>query len=302
MEMKQLIFFRRAAELEHMTKAAEQLMVAQPFLSKTIAALEAELGVALFDHVGRQIKLNHYGAAFYQRVQRIFMELENAQKELNDMASPQEQAVSIVTNTSLYMPGLLSHFKKRLPGAQFHQASARRFRILKLLRSGEADFAVCSPPLYEDPELETTVLIHEVCPIIYPPDHWLKDRDTVSLKELEREEFVSAIPGYGIRDLAEGFFEAAGMHPKIIAESTDTTSVPNYMKNGVGIAFSPLSALLLNPLLQGNFIRYIEVTDPPCIGVVGLSWKKDRYLTRTGEQFRTFASEYFASIDPRPNQ
>lgn len=299
MEMKQLLFFRRTAELEHMTRAAEQLMVAQPFLSKTIAALEDELGVPLFDHVGRQIRLNDYGRAFYARVQRIFLELEDAQKELDDLSLRKEQEVSIVTNASLYMPGLLSHFRSFLPDAQFHQRSARRFRIIKMLSSGEADFAICSPPLTEDPELETITLIHEICPVIYPPGHWLEGRRQVDLKELKDESFISALPGYAIRDLAEGFFQSAEIHPKIIVESSDTSSIPNYIRNGFGVAFSPLSALLQNTLLQDRHIRYIEVEVPPCIGVVGLTWKKDRYLTRVGKQFRDFAAGYFASVDPQ---
>lgn len=295
MEMKQLIFFKRTAELEHMTKAAEQLMVAQPFLSKTIASLEEELGIKLFNHVGRQIQLNQYGVVFYQRVQNIFSELRDAQKELDNMAGHKEQEIFIVTNTSLYMPGMLTSFRRKYPTAQFHQASARRFRIIKMLHSGEADFAVCTPPLYEDPDLETTVLIHEVCPIIYPPDHWLKWRTGVNLKDVQNESFISAIAGYGIRDLAESFFQAADIHPKIIVESTDTSAVPNFVKNGLGIAFSPLTPLLKDPVLR---TCYVKVIDPPCIGIVGLTWKRGRYLTRACKQFHDFATEYFASIDP----
>lgn len=298
MEMKQLIFFQRTAELEHMTHAAEQLMVAQPFLSKTIASLEKELGVPLFDHVGRQIKLNDYGRAFYSRVQRIFQELEDAQKELDDMSYRKEQEISIVTNTSLYMPGLLYSFKEKLPEIQFHQRSDRRFRIMKMLYSGEADFAICSPPILDDPELETSILIHEVCPVIFPAGHWLENRKSVDLAELKYEPLISALPGYAIRDLAEEFFQSVNIKPNIIVESSDTSLIPNYIKNGFGIAFSPLSALLQNALLQDKHIQYIEVSNPPCIGDVGLTWKKDRYMSRAGKQFLKFALEYFVSVDP----
>lgn len=297
MEMKQLIFFRCTAELEHMTRAADQLMVAQPFLSKTIAALEQELGVELFDHVGRKIKLNEYGAAFYRRVSKVLSELEGAQRELDDMTDQKEQELFVVTNTSLYMPGMLTSFREKIPNVQFHQASARRFGILKMLHSGAADIAVCTPPIYEDPEMETTVLIHEVCPIIYPPDHWLKWRKGINLRDVQGEHFISALLGYGIRDLAESFFKAANIHPSIIVESTDTSAIPNFVKSGLGLAFSPLSPVLKDPLLR---TCYVEVSNPPCIGIVGLTWKKDRYLNRAGRQFRDFATKYFASIDPHP--
>ena len=293
MEMKQLIFFKLTAELEHMTRAANQLSVAQPFLSKTISALEEELGAELFDHVGRQIKLNDYGKAFYYRVERVFAELEDAKRELENMVGKKEQTVSVVTNTSLYMPGLLSAFSRKAPFVNLRQSSARRRRIIKLLQSGEVDFAVCTPPITEDAGLETVTLINEDCPIIYPPDHWLKWRTGISLKDLKEESFISAMPGYGIRDLAELFFAQAGISPDIIAESTDTSAIPNFVKNGFGIAFSPLSSVLRDPILRDC---YVKITDPICIGVVGLTWKRERYQNRACVQFKEFATEYFAAL------
>ncbi len=73
MELLQLKYFQTVARLEHMTKAAEELHIAQPSLSKTIARLEKDLGVPLFDRQGRQITLNSFGKVFLKRVERIFM-------------------------------------------------------------------------------------------------------------------------------------------------------------------------------------------------------------------------------------
>ena len=72
MELLQLKYFLTVARLEHMTRAADELGIAQPPLSQTIARLEEELGVPLFDRLGRNIHLNHFGRAYVQRVKRIF--------------------------------------------------------------------------------------------------------------------------------------------------------------------------------------------------------------------------------------
>ena len=290
-EMKHLIFFKRTAEMEHMTKAAEELMVAQPFLSKTISELEQELGVRLFDHVGRGIRLNDCGKAFYRHTEKIFQELDDARNELNDMTEKKSKEFSLITNTSLYMPGLLPFFRKSYPDIRVHQRSGRRFRMVKMLESSEIDFAICTPPLTEEdsPELETIILIDEVCPIIFPENHWLQDRKSISLSELGEEYFISALPGYGIRDLAEEFFREAGISPRIIIESTDTSLVPRYVENGYGVAFTPLYPMLIQ---NNSSIRYI-VTSPPCIGTVSLSWRKGRYLTETMRNFISSAVEFF---------
>lgn len=294
MEIKQLSYFKLTAELEHMTRAADELMIAEPFLSKIISSLEAELGVKLFDRVGRQIRLNDYGMAFYRRVERIFAELEDAPRELNDIAQETEQTISVATNTSLYMPGLLSEFHNIAPKAILRQVSVRRRRMIQMMKAGEIDFAICSPAIEDAPELETVILLQEECPIIYPQDHWLKWRTAISLKDLEDESFISAAPGYGIRDSAEMFFHRAGISPSIIVESSDSAAIPNFVKSRLGIAFSPMTMVLQDPILRGCHLR---ITDPPCSSSVGLTWKRDRYQNRACVAFRSCATQFFDSLE-----
>lgn len=295
MEIKQLVFFKLTAEMEHMTKAAEQLMVAQPFLSKTISSLEEELGVKLFDHVGRHILLNEYGRAFYKRVERIFLEIDSAKRELKDMLNTCEKTVTLVTNTSLYMVSLLASFRQFMPDIKIRQSSARRLRIISMLKSGEVEFAICTPIIDDDPDLISITLIEDDCPIIYPPNHWLTNKNQIDLKDLVNESFISSAPGYGIRDLAETFFKAAEISPEIIVESTDTSALPSYVKSGLGIAFSPNSTVVLDPILKEN---HINISNPSCIGVVGLTWRKDRFQDETSKLFKKFTIEHFKKLTP----
>ncbi len=297
MDIRQLMYFQKVAELEHMTKAAEQLQVSQPFLSRTIASLEEDLGVPLFDHGGRQIRLNEYGASFYRRTKKIFLELDDAQKELKDLALRKDQTVSIVTNTGLYMPGLLCRFRQDMPDVQFCQVSSPRHRISRILHDGEADFAITAPPLTDNPEFDTITLLHEKCVIIYPSGHWLGGREQVLLRDLAKEDFICALRGFGIRDLADHFFQTAGIQASIIIETSDTSAIPDYVKNGFGISFSPLSILRQHPLYQNGCIDYITACSPDCIGTIGLTWKKGHYLTCANRQFLDFAIHYFAGLD-----
>lgn len=240
-----------------MTQAAEQLMVAQPFLSRTIA------------------------------------ELEDAQRELADLVSDSEREVRLVTNTSLYMAGLLSKYRILAPDVNFHQSSARRFKMIRQLKAGKVDFAICTPSITEDEELESITLIEDECPIIHPPGHWLQEHSCITLEQLKNGPFISAAPGYGIRDLAEIFFEEAGVRPPIIMESTDTSVVPQYVKQGLASGFPPVSSVLRD--------HYTTVSAPPCIGVVGLTWKRDRYLSKVAEGFRDIAAAYFRELQRVPD-
>src|SRR5260370_36108688 len=86
MDLLQLRYFRIVARLEHMTQAAQELYISQSSLSKTIAHLERELGVSLFNRQGRQIQLNQYGKAFLRRGGQGFSSFGGGQREPADLS------------------------------------------------------------------------------------------------------------------------------------------------------------------------------------------------------------------------
>jgi DNA-binding transcriptional LysR family regulator len=100
MDLLQLHYFQTVARLEHVTRAAEELRVAQPALSKTIARLEAELGVPLFDRRGRRVALNAGGRAFLRHVHRVFREVEDGRQELADLAGLARGTVTVAATGS----------------------------------------------------------------------------------------------------------------------------------------------------------------------------------------------------------
>src|SRR5947199_10812952 len=81
----QLEYFSVIANLQHMSRAATQLGVSQPALSRALSKLEAELGVPLFDRIGRSIRLTHYGRLFQGRVTRALREIDDGRTELADL-------------------------------------------------------------------------------------------------------------------------------------------------------------------------------------------------------------------------
>src|SRR5947209_1548231 len=88
-DLLQLRYFQAVAHHQHVSRAAAELHVAQPALSRSIARLETELGVPLFDRHGRRVQLNRFGTMFLARVARAIGELDQGQHELHAVpASP----------------------------------------------------------------------------------------------------------------------------------------------------------------------------------------------------------------------
>ena len=110
MELTQLKYFRAVCKHEHFTRAAEELHIAQPSLSKAISNLEAELGVALFDRDNRSVHLNGYGQAFLRRAERVLAEMDEAVTEIQDMKSGEAGRIQIASAFLLDTPGQLAEF------------------------------------------------------------------------------------------------------------------------------------------------------------------------------------------------
>ena len=104
MELLQMRYFIKIAESGNMTKAAEELFISQSSLSRTIARLESDLGVKLFDRIGRQIYLNDFGRVFLARAKQVFLQLEEAQREIRDLQGNGTHTIHV----GITIPGILT--------------------------------------------------------------------------------------------------------------------------------------------------------------------------------------------------
>ena len=85
MDIRDLRFFCLTAEMEHVTKASEKLGISQPFLTRVISNLEKEIGLSLFDNVGRKIRLNENGGTFYVQAKKILSEMDELNTQVSTM-------------------------------------------------------------------------------------------------------------------------------------------------------------------------------------------------------------------------
>jgi DNA-binding transcriptional LysR family regulator len=295
MDLLQLHAFRTVARLEHVTRAAEELMVAQPALSKTIARLEAELEVALFDRLGRRVSLNACGRAFLRHVERIFREMEDGRQELTDLAGLERGTVTVAATTLRLLPDLLSAFRERHPGVKFRLSQASTTEMQEQLVGGEIDLCLASAPI-AGPALRSVALFTEEILLAVPPRHRLAGHERISLGEVTAESFISAKRGYWSRDLTDDACRQAGFIPDIICEGDEPGAIRSLVAAGLGVAFLPMSSRRAG---AGPEVAWLHITEPVCQRTVSLVWREERYLSAAARRFRQFAVEYFASVSER---
>ena len=152
MDIRDLRYFCLTAELEHVSKAAEKLGIAQPYLTKIIGQLENEFGAELFDKVGRKIKLNNCGEVFYCNAKKILADVDNLYTDMDFVQQKNNRTISILCNTEAHAHGMIVEFQKKNANYALKLAYATKKEMVEALRTGAADFALCDPAIDEDEE------------------------------------------------------------------------------------------------------------------------------------------------------
>ncbi len=278
-----LQYFQKTAELEHLTKAAEALHVAQPALSRTIRGLEEELGTALFEHQGRRIQLTRDGHILLKYANSFLADLEKMQKELQDSKDQQQMTVklSIKTAASL-IPSFLSRFRKEHPEA-----------ILEIVlpnssAEGRMDLTLFADTTYIDNDY-TVSLFRESMVMLLPPEDRRKDLPYVSLSDFEKANFIAPPKNFQLRELLERYCGEQGFAPRVVMESDNPDAVKEFVRAGLGVALVP--QMTWYSALQG--VHSLPVGDAECYRYLYLSWRTDGKLPLTAVLLREYIIDHF---------
>jgi len=289
MNLLQLSQFRVLARVQHMTRAAEELYIAQPSLSKTIKSLEKEVGAPLFDRTSRQIRLNQAGEIFLARVNQAFSALEEGQKEVRDIARRDSGEVTLAAAALHWMPEPLRQFQAKHPKIQFRLLQRSSAEMRHLLEAGEIDFAFLPPG--DAPEAQWQHLITEEILLIVPCSHRLAGRKSVPLAEAAAEAVVIARTGDVVRDIMENACREAGTALQVTCEADEPGATRDFVKSGMGAAFIPA---LIKRQQGDEGLAWVPLTDPVCRITLGLAWHMSHYLSGAARTFQEFITDYFA--------
>ncbi|WP_419892488.1 LysR family transcriptional regulator [Paenibacillus xylanexedens] len=290
MELLQLKYFLTVARCEHVTEAAGKLHVTQSSLSKTIQRLEDDLGVPLFDRIGRKLRLNDFGRTFLQRTEKALFELEQGKREIADLSNPDQGTLQLAVTTASTLPGILREFRKNKPDIQFHVQMVSLENMSRLLHRGEVDFCLSSPPIEGD-DIECQILYDDPIVVAVPMGHRYADRSSIQLTELKDERFVGVKQGYGVRDMVDSVCQSAGFLPKYVYEGDEPARLTALVEAEIGLAFIPSTAR--NPHER---IRYLQVEEHQLVREIALLSHKNRYISKAALEFRSVVMDYFNAM------
>ena len=282
MELHQLRYFCAIAQTGSFSRAAEQCHVAQPSLSQQILKLEDELGVRLFDRLGRSVRLTEVGKTFLPRARAVLRELEAARGDVverKDSIAGPVTVGAIPTVAPYLLPSILTAFSKKFPQAQLTVIEEITPVLLDRLRASTVDVAILALPI-RGHEFDSFPLLTEPLFAVLPEKHPLAHRRSISLKDVRKEPFLLLRDGHCFRENAVAACDRARVHPQVIFESGQFSSLLGMVGAGMGVSLIPQMAVD-----KKAGCRYVSISDPEATRTIGVVVLRGRSLTRANLGF-----------------
>ena len=271
-ELRKLHQFAVLAEELNFRRAASRLHMSQPPLSIALQTLEEEVGVRLLDRSRQHVRLTPAGTLFLKDVQQILLHAQGAVERARRAAQGQEGVLrlSFVPSAALdVLPRIFKRFQQDYPAVQMQLVADTTARQLEQLRRGETDLALVVGPVHDARGLA----MHDVCTqrfvIAVPQGHALAARNTVKVRELAEECFISfpAAQGAGFAGALRKVCHAAGYQPRVVQEVSQMQTILTLVAGGFGIALVP-QAMRMAPMKGVEFLNLAPTRPAPVYELV----------------------------------
>ncbi len=234
METEYLVYFKKIAETENMSKASRLLCISQPALSRILKKLEEDFGSSLFIRNGKNLKLNAAGRTLLEYTNQILPLLNQAYSDIHSLSDmSQKLSLSMLYCNSIF-PSMLADFRNLHPNIQINLTRfENENRIL-----GEPDVVIHASDSFAQSH-ESWKLFDEPCLIGLSRNHPLAARASLSLKDLKNEKFITLPKDNSLGALTYEFFYKYDLSPQIAFECDNQYSLASFVSLGSGIGLFP---------------------------------------------------------------
>lgn len=283
MELDQLRYFLRVAERQSFTRAAAELGISQPALSRSIQKLEEELGQPVLERRSRTVLLTDAGALLQARAQQVLTLLDDTKAELQDDGQRGRVRVgAIPTIAPYFLPRILREFSREFPQATLLVREHTTETLLKCCAQGELDLAILALPISAK-YLEVEVLFEEELLLVLAPAHPLVQREKVRLSDLEPYPFVLLEEAHCLSDNILSFCRQRSFQPVVVERTSQLAMVQELVSLAHGVSLIPAMARQLDSSQRRVYRSFTGRKPTRTIAVV---WNPYRFQSRLLKAFR----------------
>ena len=294
MNLEQLRGFVEIARVGRFTQAADALHLAQPSLSRQIAALERDLGTPLFTRGQAGATLTAAGASLLPWARRMLSDATSARRELGELAGLERGRVRLGATPTLcisLVAEALTDFHAAHPAIELALVEQGSLRLLDDLAAGELDVALVttSRPPGDDRVTLEPLLTEELVVVSATP----LPGATIRLAEVAELPQIVFSATYDLRAATDAAFDAAGVSPRVVVEGAEMDAVLRFVERGLGVAIVPAIVLVDRPGLHA-----VRLTEPALSRTISLARPTGVVPTVAGEAMRrviTSTAQAFAA-------
>jgi DNA-binding transcriptional LysR family regulator len=293
--IRQLKVFSTVARQLSFTRAAQELHLTQPAVSQQVKLLEQDIGLPLFEHIGRKVQLAPAGVELLRYANQTIELLREAAESLAALRGLRRGVLKMgaVSTAKYFAPSLLSAFTPAYPEVTIKFAVGNREEIIKQMAANEIDLVIMGRPPRELDTLAEPFAKHPLV-IIASPSHPLAAKRRIPLKQLSREQFLIREEGSGTRAAMERVFADRGMSPRVSMEVSSNETIKQAVMAGMGISF--ISAHTVGLELDAGKLVILDVTGMPLVRDWYVIQLRDKRLSPIAAAFRSFVRERGAQI------
>lgn len=283
MEFEQLRHFVKVADLGSFTRAAGEVYLSQPALSRSIARLETELGQPLFDRKTRKIALTDAGAVVLERARAVLAMVEDLKTQIRDDGKTGRIRLgAIPTIAPYFLPQLLKSFSKDFPHAQVIVQEDTTASLLTKLSEAEIDLAILARPL-ETKYVEVEDLFAEELFVVLSAENPLGRKKSLQLCDLESEPFVLLAEAHCLTDNILSLCRQKSIHPVSIERTSQLMSVQELVALNHGVSLIPAMAKAVD---SSDRRVYRSLSVPKPTRQIVMVWNPFRFQSKLVEALK----------------
>jgi DNA-binding transcriptional LysR family regulator len=279
MEVRQLQIFRTLAEELNFTRTAELVHTVQSNVTAQIKALEEELGVPLFDRLGRQVKLTDAGRRFRPFADQALQAMEQGQRAVQNSSQPSGPLrIGAPESVLTYrLPPVLREFRKLYPLVELSFRPYADSSLCSLLKTGAFDMAILMSDMNPTKSFESIRLRTERVFLLSDASHPLAKQRTVRPTDLEGQMLLLTEGGCGYRNKLDQVMALQNVRPGNIIEFSSVEAIKQCVISGMGLGLLP--AIVVARELRQHQFRALHWAGPSLDIATHVLWHKDKWVS-----------------------
>ena len=294
MNLHQLRVFYAVTQHRSFSAAARALFMSQPAVSQQVRALEASLGVLLFDRSATPLALTEAGRALLASATAILHAEDEARRAIAEIRDASKAKLIVGANTTggMYLlPRILRAFRAAQPSVELVLDIDATDAICERIHAALIDLALVGGPV-DDRRLNAEPVVTDEVVLIASPDHPRAAAGSLTLTELARERLIVPEPRSRTRQAVERVLRQVGLRPQPAMELVGTEAVKKAVEANLGVAF--VSAYAIEHEVRGGVLCRLAVEGLRLQRPLELVHRSTKYLTPAARRFRQFVRAYLA--------